>query len=40
MTKKDCADCGGSGVRSVTTTYDPVTGKPVSKTKNPCRSCS
>ena len=39
MPKKNCVDCGGSGVRSVTTTYDPVTGQVIRKTKNPCRSC-
>lgn len=39
MPKKDCADCGGSGVRSVTKTYHPVTGKVTRETKNPCGSC-
>jgi hypothetical protein len=38
--KKPCPDCQNTRVRSVTTTYDPVTGQVIRKTKNPCRSCS
>lgn len=37
--KDDCPDFQNTGVRSVTKTYHPVTGKVTRETKNPCGRC-